>query len=48
MPSLVQFIRWNQNQEESEMDIAWLVAGAAFFVVSYGLVRFFDSLRAED
>ena len=30
------------------MDIVWLVAGAAFFVSSYGLARFFDTLRSED
>jgi len=30
------------------MDVIWLLSGAAFFVGSYGLVRFLDSLRAED
>ena len=30
------------------MDIAWFLAGAAFFGCSQGLVRFFNSLRAED
>lgn len=30
------------------MDIVWLLAGVAFFVGSWGLVHFFDSLRAED
>jgi hypothetical protein len=35
-------------EEESEMDIAWILAGAAFFAGSCGLVHFFGSLRAED
>lgn len=35
-------------EEEPEMDIVWLVAGFAFFIGSYGLVRFFDSLKAEN
>lgn len=30
------------------MDLVWLAAGAAFFFGSCGLVRFLDSLRAED
>jgi len=30
------------------MDFVWLMAGVAFFVGSYGLVQFFDSLRVED
>lgn len=30
------------------MDIAWLLAGGAFFVGSCGLVNFFGSLKAED
>lgn len=30
------------------MDIVWLVAGAAFFAGSCGLVHFFDRLRGED
>lgn len=30
------------------MDIVWLTALAAFFAASYGLVRFFSSLRVED
>jgi hypothetical protein len=30
------------------MDIAWLGAGAAFFVASCGLVHLFGFLRAED
>jgi hypothetical protein len=35
-------------EEESDMDILWLLAGVAFFVGSCGLVYFFGSLRAED
>jgi len=35
-------------EEESDMDIAWLLAGVGFFVGSWGLVHFFGSLRAED
>jgi len=30
------------------MDFVWLVAAAAFFAVSCGLVRLFDALRTED
>ncbi len=30
------------------MDIVWLVAGAAFFIGTGGLVHFIGSLRAED
>lgn len=30
------------------MDLIWLVAAFAFFAGSYGLVWFFDSLRAEE
>lgn len=30
------------------MDIVWLLACAALFAASYGLVYFFSSLRAED
>ena len=35
-------------EEESDMDIVWLLVGVAFFVGSCGLVHFFGSLRAED
>jgi hypothetical protein len=35
-------------EEETDVDILWLVAGAVFFAGSYGLVRFFDSLRVEE
>lgn len=35
-------------EEKSGMDILWLLAGVAFFVGSYGLVQFFNRLRAED
>lgn len=30
------------------MDIVWLVAGAVFFLGSWGLVQLFGSLNAED
>ncbi len=30
------------------MDIVWVVVGVVFFIVSYGLVRFFSSLIVED
>ena len=30
------------------MDIAWLLAGVAFFCASYGLVHLFGRLKAED
>jgi hypothetical protein len=30
------------------MDIVWIVAGVAFFIGSYGLLRFIDSLSVED
>lgn len=30
------------------MDIAWLLAGAAFFGISAGLVRFFNSLNVGE
>lgn len=35
-------------EEESDMDIVWLLAGVAFFGGSYGLVLFFNRLSAED
>jgi hypothetical protein len=35
-------------EEESDMDIAWLIAGAAFFGVSAGLVRLFSNLNAGE
>lgn len=35
-------------EEESVMDIVWLLAGVFFFVGSCGLVHFFGSLRTED
>lgn len=30
------------------MDMVWLLAGVAFFGGSYGLVQFFNCLKAED
>ena len=30
------------------MDFVWLLAGTAFFVGSYGLIRLFDLLSVED
>jgi hypothetical protein len=30
------------------MDIAWILAGAAFFIGSCGLVAFLNSLRVEE
>ncbi len=30
------------------MDIVWLLAGAAFFIGSHGLVHLFGHLRGED
>jgi hypothetical protein len=35
-------------EEVSDMDIAWLFAGVAFFGVSAGLVRLFCSLKAGE
>jgi hypothetical protein len=35
-------------EEESDMDIAWLLAGATLFGVSAGLVRLFSSLKAGE
>jgi hypothetical protein len=35
-------------EEESGMDIAWLIAGAAFFGVSAGLVQLINSLTAGE
>jgi hypothetical protein len=35
-------------EEDFDMDIVWLLTGAAFFVASCGLVRFFGSLQEED
>ena len=30
------------------MDIVWMLAGAGFFLASYGLVAFLDTLRGEE
>lgn len=30
------------------MDITWIIAGAVFFGISAGVVRFFDSLKAGE
>jgi hypothetical protein len=35
-------------EEQSDMDIVWLVAGSAFFIGSCGLVCLLDRLRGED
>lgn len=35
-------------EEESDMDIVWLLAGGAFFITSLGLVQLFGRLRGED
>jgi hypothetical protein len=35
-------------EEKSEMDIAWLIAGATFFGLSAGLVQFFNRLKAGE
>jgi hypothetical protein len=35
-------------EEESNMDIAWLLTGVAFFGLSAGLVRLFGSLKAGE
>lgn len=48
MRHLVQFLWMKPIEEESDMDIVWLLAGVAFFVGSCGLVEFFSSLKAEE
>lgn len=34
--------------EESDMNIAWLLVGAAFFGLSAGLIRLFSNLKAGE
>jgi hypothetical protein len=35
-------------EEESDMDIIWVIAGIAFFGISAGAIRFIDSLKAGE
>lgn len=35
-------------EEESDMDIVWLAAGALFFIGSFGFARFVRAPRVEE